>query len=78
MFKAAINRQMKEWHVANPNQLSKLAGIDYRTAVKAVNSDDTLSVIVVEKLAKFFKFKSYMEFRYYAIAYNAEIKDEQA
>ena len=78
MFKAAINRQMKEWHVENPNQLSKLVGIDYRTAVKAVNSDKMLSLIVVEKLAKFFKFKGYMEFRYYAIAYNAKTERDQA
>jgi hypothetical protein len=33
---------------------------------------------VAEKLAKFFKFGSYLEFRYYAIAYNAEIEKEQA
>lgn len=78
MFKAAINKQMKVWHIKNPNQLSKLAGIDYRTAVKAVNSDDMLSVIVATKLADIFKFKDYVEFRYYAIAFNAEVKRDQA
>jgi hypothetical protein len=69
---------MKVWHIDNANQLSKMVGIDYRTAVKAVNSDDTLSVIVAEKLAMFFKFGSYLEFRYYAIAYNAEVERDQA
>ena len=74
MFKAAINKQMEVWHIENPNQLSTLAGINYRTAVKAVNSDETISVAVATKLAVIFKFKSYAEFRYYAIAFNAEVK----
>ena len=67
MFKEAINEQMIKWKVKNPNQLSKLAGVDPRTAYKAVNTDDYLSPISVAKIAKVFGFKGWVDFRLYAV-----------
>ena len=67
MFKDAINKQMEKWKVKNPNQLSKLAGIDYRTARKAVNTDDYVSPISIAKIAKVFGFKGWIDFRKYAM-----------
>ena len=67
MFKKVINEQMEKWQVKNANQLSKLAGIDYRTASKAVNTDDLMSPISIPKIAKVFGFKGWVDFRQYAI-----------
>ena len=67
MFKKAINEQMEKWQVKNANQLSKLAGIDYRTASKAVNTDDLMSPISIAKIAKVFGFKGWVDFRQYAV-----------
>ena len=67
MFKNAINEQMIKWKVENPNQLSKLAGIDYRTAVKAVNTNDYMSPISIAKIAKVFGFSGWVTFRKYAV-----------
>lgn len=67
MFKQAINEQMEKWQVKNANQLSKLAGIDYRTASKAVNTDDLMSPQSIAKIAKVFGFSGWVTFRQYAI-----------
>ena len=67
MFKQAINEQMEKWQVKNANQLSKLAGIDYRTASKAVNTNDLMSPISIAKIAKVFGFKGWVDFRQYAV-----------
>jgi len=67
MFKEAINEQMIKWKVENPNQLSKLAEIDPRTAYKAVNTDDYLSPVSIAKIAKVFGFKGWIDFRKYAV-----------
>ena len=63
MFKDAIAQQMKKWNIKNPNQLSKLAGIDYRTACKAVNTDGDISHITIAKIAKVFGFSGWLDFR---------------
>ena len=68
MFKQAINEQMKKHCIDNANQLSKLAGIDYRTARKAVNTDDYMSPISIAKIAKVFGFTGWVDFRKYAVA----------
>ena len=73
MFKEAINEQMEKWKIKNPNQLSKLAGIDYRTAVKAVNTNDYMSPISIAKIAKVFGFSGWVTFRKYAV--EKHIKD---
>jgi len=67
MFKQAINTQMKLHYVKNPNQLAKLAGIDYRTACKAVNTDDYMSPRSIAKIAKVFGFSGWITFRKYAM-----------
>ena len=67
MFKEAINEQMIKWKVKNPNQLSKLAGIDPRTAYKAVNTDDYLSPVSIAKIAKVFGFSGWITFRKHAL-----------
>jgi len=67
MFKEAIKEQMIKWQVKNPNQLSKLAKIDVRTAYKAVNTDEFLSPISIAKIAKVFGFKGWVDFRQYAV-----------
>lgn len=67
MFKQAINEQMEKWQVKNANQLSKLAGIDYRTAAKAVNTDEYMSPISIAKIAKVFGFRGWVDFRKYAV-----------
>lgn len=67
MFKEVINEQMEKWQVKNPNQLSKLAGIDYRTACKAVNTDEYMSPRSIAKIAKVFGFKGWIDFRKHAI-----------
>ena len=74
MFKQAINEQMKKWKIKNANQLSKLAGIDYRTASKIVNTDDDVSLLVIGKVAKVFGFKGLLEFRKYAMENHSEDK----
>ena len=74
MFKQAINEQMKKWKIKNANQLSKLAGIDYRTASKIVNTDDDVSLLVIGKVAKVFGFKGLLEFRKYAMENHSEYK----
>jgi len=79
MFKAAINEQMEKWKINNPNQLSKLAGIDYRTASKAVNTDNYMSPRSIAKIAKVFGFKGWVDFRLYAISkYNLETRIKKA
>lgn len=67
MFKQEINKQMEKWQVKNPNQLAKLAGIDYRTAVKAIGTDEYMSPISIDKIAKVFGFKGYADFRQHTI-----------
>ena len=63
MYKQEINNQMEKWQVKNPNQLAKLAGIDYRTAVKATSTNEYMSPISIAKIAKVFGFKGYVDFR---------------
>jgi len=63
MYREVIVEQMNKWQVKNPNQLAKLAGIDYRTATKAVNTDEYMSPISIAKIAKVFGFKGYIDFR---------------
>ena len=75
MFKAAIKEQMEKWQIKNANQLSKLAGIDYRTASKVVNTDEDISLLVVGKISKVFGFKGLLEFRKYAMENHSEDKD---
>tara|TARA_R110002096_G_C14084836_1_gene676974 strand:- start:81 stop:302 length:222 start_codon:yes stop_codon:yes gene_type:complete len=72
MFKNEINVQMKKWQVKNTNQLSKLAGIDYRTAKKAVKTDDYVSPIAIAKIAKVFGFTGFVDFRSFIV--NKEVK----
>lgn len=65
-YKEAINIQMKKDEVKNPHQLSKLAGIDPRTAYKAVNTDEYCSPRTIAKIAVVFGFEGYIDFRIYA------------
>ena len=74
MFKKEINEQMKKWQIKNPNQLSKLAGIDYRTASKAVNTDEYMSPISIAKIAKVFGFSGWVDFRSHVVS--KSIKDQ--
>ena len=67
MFSEAIKEQMKKHQVSNANQLSKLAGIDYRTAKKIVDTEDQISMLVMGRVAKVFGFKGYTDFRKYAM-----------
>jgi len=67
MFREAINEQMKKYHINNANQLAKLADIDYRTASKAVNTDNPMSPKAIAKIAKVFGFSGWQTFRKYAL-----------
>ncbi len=63
MFREEILKQMKEGGIKNPHQLSKLAGIDSRTAYKAVDTDEHVTPRTIAKIAKVFGFEGFVDFR---------------
>lgn len=74
-YKDAINEQMKKQEVKNPHQLSKLAGIDPRTAYKAVNTDEYITPRTLAKIAVVFGFDGWIDFREYARKLQKEISE---